>query len=65
MRFVVMDRHMTQGTRGRRGRDFCERIWTVIATCALQKRCAYHWMRQAIDAYFHGQPIPSLLLDSS
>ena len=65
MRFVVMDRHMTQGTRSQRGRACCERIWTVIATCALQKRSAYHWMHQAIEAYFNGQPIPSLLLDSS
>ncbi len=65
MRFVVMDRHMTQGTRSQRGRDVCERIWTVIATCALQKRSAYDWMHQAIAAYFNGQPIPSLLLDSS
>ena len=65
MRFVVMDRHMTQGTRSQRGRACCERIWTVIATCALQKRSAYHWMHQAIDAYFNGQPIPSLRLDSS
>jgi len=60
-----MDRHMTQGTRSPRGRDFCERIWTVIATCALHKRSAYHWMHQAIAAYFHGHQIPSLLLDSS
>ena len=65
MRFVVMDRHMTQGTRSQRGRDVCERIWTVIATCALQKRSAYDWMHQAICAHFNGQPIPSLLLDSS
>ena len=56
---------MTQGARSQRGRAFCERIWTVIATCALQKRSAYDWMQQAIGAYFHGQPIPSLLLDSS
>ena len=65
MRFVVMDRHMTQGTRSQRGRDFCERIWTVMATCALQKRSAYHWMHEAIGAYFNGRPVPSLLLDSS
>ena len=64
MRFVVMDRHMTQGTRSPRGRDFCERIWTVIATCALQKRSAYHWMQQAIGAWFNGKPIPSLLNSS-
>ena len=65
MRFVVIDRHVTQGTRSQRGRDFCERIWTVIATCALQKRSAYHWMHQAICANFNGRPVPSLLLDSS
>ena len=65
MRFVVMDRHMTQGTRSQRGRDFCERLWTVIATCSLQKRSAYHWIHAAIRAHFNGHPVPSLLLDSS
>jgi len=65
MRFVVMDRHMTQGTRSQRGRDFCERLWTVIATCSLQKRSAYNWIHAAIRAHFHGRPVPSLLLDSS
>ena len=34
MRFVVIDRHITQGTRSEGGRRWCERIWTVIATCA-------------------------------
>ena len=65
MRFVVMDRHMTQGTRSKRGRDFCERLWTVMATCALQKRSAFAWMYQAICAHFNGRPASSLLLDSS
>jgi hypothetical protein len=60
-----MARHMTQGTRSQRGREVCERIWTVIATCAVQKRSAYHWMHQAVCALFNGQPIPSQLLDSS
>ena len=32
IRFVVIDRHITQGTRGAVGRQWCERIWTVIAT---------------------------------
>jgi transposase len=64
-RFIVMDRHMTQGTRSKRGRDFCERLWTIMATCALQKRSAYHWMHEAISAYFKGDPSPSLLLDTS
>ncbi|MDV2504711.1 MAG: transposase, partial [bacterium] len=32
IRFVVIDRRITQGTRGKSGRDWCERIWTMIAT---------------------------------
>jgi transposase len=65
MRFVVMDRHITQGTRSQSGRRFSERLWTVMATCSLQKRSAFQWMLQAITASFKKQPIPSLLLDSS
>ena len=65
LRFVVMDRHITQGTRSLRGRECCERIWTVMATCTLQKRSAFEWMCQAISAYIEGRPAPSLLLNSS
>ena len=36
IRFVVIDRRITQGTRSEKGRRWCERIWTVIATCAQQ-----------------------------
>ncbi len=65
MRFVVMDRHMTQGTRSARGRQFCERLWTVLATCSLQHRSPFDWICQALSAWFKGQPVPSLLADSS
>ena len=36
IRFIVIDRHVTQGTRSIKGRKSCERVWSVIATCALQ-----------------------------
>jgi Transposase IS66 family len=36
IRFVVIDRRITQGTRGEKGRRWCERIWTIIATCSQQ-----------------------------
>jgi transposase len=65
MRFVVMHRHITQGTRSENGRRFSERLWSVMATCSLQKRSAFQWMLAAITASFNQQPIPSLLLDSS
>jgi transposase len=65
IRFIVMDRHMTQGTRSQRGREICERLWTVMATCSVQKRSSFKWMCEAISAYYKGEAIPSLLLDSS
>ena len=61
MRFVVIDRRITQGTRSEHGRQWCERIWTVIATCTQQGRSVFEYLRQAIIAYLRNQPIPSLL----
>jgi transposase len=61
IRFVVIDRHITQGTRSEAGRRWCERIWTVIATCAQQCRSAYAFLKEAIDHWFHGEEAPSLL----
>lgn len=64
IRFVVIDRYVTQGTRSKRGRQSNERLWTVIATCSLQGRSAFNFILQSVSAYFHDQPAPSLLLDS-
>jgi len=61
IRFVVIDRHITQGTRGDAGRQWCERIWTVLATCAQQGRSAFEFMDAAIHALFHHRPTPMLL----
>jgi transposase len=61
IRFVVIDRHVTQGTRSEGGRRFCERMWTVVATCVQQGRSLYTFLRQAVRNYFAGQPAPSLL----
>jgi transposase len=64
IRFIVIDRHVTQGTRSIKGRKSCERIWTVIATCALQGRSAFNFILEAVRAYFHAQSPPSLLPES-
>jgi transposase len=61
IRFVVIDRRVTQGTRSERGRRWCERIWTVIATCTQQGRSVFDYLREAITAHLRGQPIPSLI----
>jgi transposase len=61
VRFVVIDRLITQGTRGPKGRQTCERLWTVVGTCALQGRSAFEFILTAVRAHFHGDPAPSLL----
>ena len=66
IRFVVIDRHVTQGTRSQKGRAFCERIWTVIATCRLTKRSILQFLSQAVDAWAKNHLAPSLVpADSS
>ena len=61
IRFVVIDRHITQGTRGEAGRRWCERIWTVIASCAQQGRSVYAFLKDAVVRWFNGSEAPSLL----
>lgn len=61
IRFVVIDRHVTQGTRSVKGRRANQRLWTVIATCALQGRSAFAFILEAVEAFVHDRPAPSLL----
>ena len=61
MRFVVIDRHITQGTRSAKGRRWCERIWTVIATCAQQGRAVFQFLLDSVQAHLDGTTPPSLL----
>jgi transposase len=64
IRFVVIDRHITQGTRSEVGRRFCERMWTTIATCVRQGRSVWHYLCEAVGNWFAGRPAPSLLAAS-
>jgi transposase len=61
IRFVVIDRRITMGTRSETGRRWCERIWTTIATCAQQGRSVFHFLLDSVHAYFTGSSSPSLL----
>jgi transposase len=55
-----MEFALALGSRGPRGRNYCLRAWTVIATCAQQGRSVYEFICAAVAAAFHGTPIPSL-----
>jgi transposase len=62
IRHVVIDRRVTQGTRGDDGMRWCERAWTVLATCVQQGRRGFQFLHDALLAHFTAQPAPSLLL---
>ena len=63
IRFIVIDRLITQGTRSNKGQRANERLWTVIGTCEIQGRSAFEFIRQAVKAYFYGRSPPSLLAE--
>jgi transposase len=65
IRFVAIHRRLTQGTRGSAGQKWCQRIWTVVVTCAQQGRSVFQYLQSAIDAFFQGTPSPSLLADTT
>jgi len=65
VRFVVQDRRVTQGTRGENGQRYCERLWTVIGTFALQGRPVFAYLVEALTAFFERKPAPSLLPPNS
>jgi len=50
IRAVVIDRRITQGTRGDAGMRSCERIWTIIATCNKQQRNIFDFIHESVIA---------------
>ena len=65
IRFVVIDRKITQGTRSEKGQRWLERIWTMMATCARTGRSVFTFLQESLSAYFGNQSGPSLLPDST
>jgi transposase len=61
IRFVVIDRHITQGTRSEGGNRWSERIWTVIATCALQGLSVYEFLCASVRTFWAGTAQPNLV----
>lgn len=61
IRPVVIDRRITQGTRGLAGMRWCERIWTILATCKKQKRNVFEFIHESVIANWSKQKYPSLI----
>jgi len=60
IRYLVIDRRITQGTRGKKGRDWSARIWTAISTCESQGRPIFQFLCEAVEAHFKGLDPPLL-----
>ena len=60
IRFVAIHRRLTQGTRGENGRQWFERMATVVVTCQQQARSTFTYLCNAVEAYFADEPAPSL-----
>ena len=61
IRPVVIDRRITQGTRGDAGMRWCERIWTAIATCKKQQRNAFDFIHESVIAHWSKLKYPLLI----
>jgi transposase len=61
IRPVVIDRRITQGTRGDAGMRWCERIWTTLSTCKKQERNVFDFIHESIIANWSKQKHPLLI----
>jgi transposase len=61
IRFCVIDRKITQGTRSEKGREACERLWSALATCRIQARDFHEFLQECVKAFFSDSSPPSLL----
>ena len=61
IRPVVIDRKITQGTRGQTGMRWCERIWSILATCKKQTRNSLEYLHLCLLAHWNQTLYPQLL----
>jgi transposase len=65
IRFVVIDRRVTQGSRSLAGHEWLERNWTAIATCNQHGQNVFNYLNRSVRALFADQPPPALLFGTS
>ena len=61
IRFIVLDRRVTQGTNSDAGMRFYERIWTVVASCICQGKNIFKFLTQSLQTYYANTQPPSIL----
>lgn len=61
LRPAVIYRKLSFGTQSESGSRYLERMLSVSETCRMQQRSAFEYLTAVMQAYYEGQPIPSLL----
>ena len=61
IRFVVLDRRVTQGTNSDAGMRFYERIWTIVASCICQGKNIFKFLTQCLKAHYANTQPPSII----
>ncbi|MFC1676311.1 hypothetical protein ACFL3G_04525 [Planctomycetota bacterium] len=57
----LIDRRITQGTRGNAGMRRCKRIWMTIATCKKQDRNVFEFIHKSLLANWTDKNYPLFL----
>ena len=65
LRHGVIYRKLSGGTDSESGSRFVERVLTVVATCRQQNINVLDYLTRCFQAHLNGQPVPSLLPDST
>ncbi|MBN2455828.1 MAG: IS66 family transposase [Sedimentisphaerales bacterium] len=60
IRFVVLDRRVTQGTNSNAGMRFYERMWTVVASCICQGKNIFKFLTDSLKAHYANTQHPSI-----
>jgi transposase len=60
IRPVVIDRRITQGTRGDAGMCWCERIWAALAICKKRNQNVFDFIHESVMAHWSNKKYPSL-----
>lgn len=61
LRGMVVRRKISYVTRSGRGMRFWERAYGAVHTCVQQGRSTFHFFCSALQGYFKGGPVPSLV----
>lgn len=61
IRHSVLNQRLTQGSRSEWGRQWNERIFTVLGTCRKQGRSAWQFLQEAVSSHYLHTPMPSLI----